>query len=1045
MTLTQGVDYDVQWTASGEPSEAPQSGCLQVDDGWTDGLPADGDASVRGLRVILHDTDAVRLETDAQSVDVSFVVRIAKSVGNDDASGDHRVNDWMTMRWTRNDDASMTGCSPNGVWVTSPRDPYTALGLSVIATSPQGETREEEVMPADTLTYTLTPSGRDVMLSGTAITPEIRIPLPQGLADPVLDSDQWTMEVRDGAEGKELVFHAASADGKTSPQVGLTGVADLPPIVWHARVGNRATGVIQVTAGFTANLDANGAVPARSAARSAAQQSMPIAGNRIQGARLSAVRTPAEVGDDIAYTFNILARGPNRDGALTTVLRMPANEDDKAMRGEGCSSEEPDADGCTGPDGSWHDYSGAYSRYHGGWSLEEPVTLSDADSTPTQVRYSVDPVFSGNADDYTWLTWDQLQALEPSRRTVAAVELVSEFSALDEDTLTLAAANGTINLRTKGNRPDDTYVMWVGTPQFSHPDDGAQPTAPFPAQVATVASSISGILYNVVAGRMANVGDRKFVDVDTGFRHGMLLQDDGTVWNFGTNASGQLGVTGGNHQPTPVDGIRAKAIAAGVYGEYIVALDGTVYASGTNGDGQLGRGFLGDGDEGKQHVFQPVEGLKASRVWAGEHSAVALGENDRMYVWGGNGSRQLGRTGSAATAPEPFAGTIPGTPVEASIGALQWMGWEHIMMLQDDGTIVGWGNNSHTVLSGTQSQDPSQPVTVEARGSQATPATDPTAQDVAPVSERNETRADGGRDVVRAYTLPAAVAPGGRVVLHVSGEVIRSVAEQRIHNQAWFDSPHTPYGAEPDASAGEWAGVPTARDNHVTEPTPPDDANIDPNTHDVTGNVSCSTGTDTADAPDREHSFLTGGEDSCDQVGLIIPAASSEPTLGSIGGTVWRDLDHDGLRGDGEPPLAGIHVYLLDAAGERVPGCEAVTDEQGAYMFERLTLGTYGVQFEPAQRSGFTTPDVDDPTPASDGSVADSDASTDPNRLGRSTATVTLTAEAPDRRHLDAGVLPERAWLAAMPHTGLGTWTIICLGAGLLALLAGAVVLLHRR
>lgn len=489
------MDYDVQWTAAGEPPEAPQSGCLQVNDGWTDGLPADGDANVRGLRVILHDTDAVRLETDAQSVDVSFVVRIAKSVGNDDASGDHRVNDWMTMRWTRNDDASMTGCSPNGVWVTSPRDPYTALDLSVVATSPQGETREEEVMPTDTLTYTLTPSVRDVMLSGTAITPEIRIPLPQGLADPVLDSDQWTMEVRDDAEGKELVFHAASADGKTSPQVGLTGVADLPPIVWHARVGNRATGVIQVTAGFTANLDANGAVPARSAARSAAQQSMPIAGNRIQGARLSAVRTPAEVGDDIAYTFNILARGPNRDGALTTVLRMPANEDDKAMRGEGCSSEEPDADGCTGPDGSWHDYSGAYSRYHGGWSLEEPVTLSDADSTPTQVRYSVDPVFSGNADDYTWLTWDQLQALEPSRRTVTAVELVSEFSALDEDTLTLVAANGTINLRTKGNRPDDTYVMWVGTPQFSHPDDGAQPTAPFPAQVTTVASSISGTLW----------------------------------------------------------------------------------------------------------------------------------------------------------------------------------------------------------------------------------------------------------------------------------------------------------------------------------------------------------------------------------------------------------------------------------------------------------------------------------------------------------------------------------------------------------------------
>lgn len=485
----------------------------------------------------------------------------------------------------------------------------------------------------------------------------------------------------------------------------------------------------------------------------------------------SGAQVTASVQDDGSCVFTVPA-GVAESVSRQIVLRMPANEDDKAMRGEGCSSEEPDADGCTGPDGSWHDYSGAYSRYHGGWSLEEPVTLSDADSTPTQVRYSVDPVFSGNADDYTWLTWDQLQALEPSRRTVTAVELVSEFSALDEDTLTLAAANGTINLRTKGNRPDDTYVMWVGTPQFSHPDDGVQPTAPFPAQVATVASSISGTLYNVVAGRMANVGDRKFVDVDTGFRHGMLLQDDGTVWNFGTNASGQLGVTGGNHQPTPVDGIQAKAIAAGVYGEYIVALDGTVYASGTNGDGQLGRGFLGDGDEGRQHVFQPVEGLKASRVWAGEHSAVALGEDGRMYAWGGNGSRQLGRAGSAATVPEPFAGTIPGTPVEVSIGAKLWWNWEHIMMLQDDGTIIGWGHPYYGVLVGTQSRDPSQPVTVEARGSQATPATDPTAQDVAPVSERNETRADGGRDVVRAYTLPAAVAPGGRVVLLAGAGVL---------------------------------------------------------------------------------------------------------------------------------------------------------------------------------------------------------------------------------------------------------------------------------
>ena len=61
--------------------------------------------------MILHDTDAVDLDADAPRIDASFVVRITKSVEDDAASGDREVNDWMTMQWTRNDDASMTGCS----------------------------------------------------------------------------------------------------------------------------------------------------------------------------------------------------------------------------------------------------------------------------------------------------------------------------------------------------------------------------------------------------------------------------------------------------------------------------------------------------------------------------------------------------------------------------------------------------------------------------------------------------------------------------------------------------------------------------------------------------------------------------------------------------------------------------------------------------------------------------------------------------------------------------------------------------------------------
>lgn len=94
------------------------------------------------------------------------------------------------------------------------------------------------------------------------------------------------------------------------------------------------------------------------------------------------------------------------------------------------------------------------------------------------------------------------------------------------------------------------------------------------------------------------------------------------------------------------------------------------------------------------------------------------------------------------------------------------------MMLQDDGTIVGWGNNSHTVLGGTQSQDPSQPVTVEGAVRRPHPPPIPRRR----TSPRIRTERDpcGWRPgcVVRAYTLPAAVAPGGRVVLLAGAGVL---------------------------------------------------------------------------------------------------------------------------------------------------------------------------------------------------------------------------------------------------------------------------------
>ncbi len=80
--------------------------------------------------------------------------------------------------------------------------------------------------------------------------------------------------------------------------------------------------------------------------------------------------------------------------------------------------------------------------------------------------------------------------------------------------------------------------------------------------------------------------------------------------------------------------------------------------------------------------------------------------------------------------------------------------------------------------------------------------------------------------------------------------------------------------------------------------------------------------------------------------------------LSQLTGTVWLDVDGDGVEDNGEPGIAGVTVFLCDAS---TPVCDAgteiataVTDADGNYVFPDLMPGNYQVQ-------------VDDTDPALDG------------------------------------------------------------------------------
>jgi alpha-tubulin suppressor-like RCC1 family protein/subtilisin family serine protease len=184
-----------------------------------------------------------------------------------------------------------------------------------------------------------------------------------------------------------------------------------------------------------------------------------------------------------------------------------------------------------------------------------------------------------------------------------------------------------------------------------------------------------------------------FTAVAAGGRHSLALKSDGTVWAWGTNTEGQVGngtfsqvVT----EPVQVTGLsNVRAIAAGPNYSLAVKTDGTVWGWGSNAVG----GFPPVGGVlGLQNAFStstPVQlaGLSnVSTVAAGGYHALALKSDGTVVSWGNNQYGQLGDNGGTSSpTPRAVSGLSNVTAVAAGI--------EHALALKSDGTVWAWGRN----------------------------------------------------------------------------------------------------------------------------------------------------------------------------------------------------------------------------------------------------------------------------------------------------------------------------------------------------------------
>ena len=166
------------------------------------------------------------------------------------------------------------------------------------------------------------------------------------------------------------------------------------------------------------------------------------------------------------------------------------------------------------------------------------------------------------------------------------------------------------------------------------------------------------------------------VAVSVGWTHTLAIRDDGGLWAWGNNSSGQLGdgTTMTRHSPIRImDDV--VAISAG--GEYSLAVkaDGSLWSWGTNLHGQLG-----DGGTDDRHYPANVMNNVAAVYAQGGHP-MAIGTDGSLWTWGS----YLVQFGYELEMLSP-------TRIMDDVAAVS-AGGTHTMAIKTDGSLWGWGSN----------------------------------------------------------------------------------------------------------------------------------------------------------------------------------------------------------------------------------------------------------------------------------------------------------------------------------------------------------------
>lgn len=193
---------------------------------------------------------------------------------------------------------------------------------------------------------------------------------------------------------------------------------------------------------------------------------------------------------------------------------------------------------------------------------------------------------------------------------------------------------------------------------------------------------------NIIGDDLYNV-----ISISSTYKHGLVLNNDGTVYAFGDNTHGQLGMNNKdpiNYIISPKQILQLHDIIqihAGKNNSYFLTKMGEVYACGLNKFGELGLNTYGD-------ILIPTKILGLQNIISiccGEYHTLALKDDGTVYSFGNNNHGQLGLGNKIDTRTPTLISNINNI-IQISAG------FTSSLLLKNDGTVYGFGSNIHNCL-----------------------------------------------------------------------------------------------------------------------------------------------------------------------------------------------------------------------------------------------------------------------------------------------------------------------------------------------------------